>query len=110
MAALLQNPNMFNDSALLSNAPIPINSTLNTTNGIFKFSYDTPSNLSAGINGSRRYFKDGRDFIYKKQDVNIEIDADIEIIVQEFCDICTDRSNLSDFHVFTYVLPVNNVF
>jgi hypothetical protein len=107
MPGLFENPNLFNDSALLNNAPIPINSTLNTTAGIFKFSYDTPSNLSAKINGTRRYFKDGRNFIYRKQ--GVEIDADIEIIVQEFCDICTDRSNRSDFHVFTYVSSVSMV-
>lgn len=104
MPGLFQNTNLFNDSALLSNAPIPINSTLNTTAGIFQFSYDTPSNLSAQINGTRRYFKDGRNFIYRKQ--GVEIEADIEIIVQEFCDLCTDRSNRSDFHVFTYVSSV----
>jgi hypothetical protein len=110
MSALLQNPNFSNDSALLSSAPIPINSTLNTTEGVFKFSYDVPSNLSAKINGSRRYFKDGRDFIYKKEDINIEVDANIEIIVQEFCDLCNDRSNRSDFHVFTYVLSTQDSF
>lgn len=100
--ALLENPNFLNDSQLLKNAPVPINETMNTTAGIFKFSYDTPANLSYGINGTRHYFKGGRDFVYRKE---VEIDADIEIniIVQEFCDVCNDRSNRSDFHVYTYV-------
>jgi hypothetical protein len=99
---LLENPNLYNASQLLKNAPVPINETMNTTAGIFKFSYDTPANLTYGLNGTRHYFKDGRDFVYRKE---IEIDADIEvnIIVQEFCDVCNDRSNRSDFHVFTYV-------
>jgi hypothetical protein len=99
---LLENANFLNDSQLLQNAPVPINETMNTTAGIFKFSYDTPANLSYGLNGTRHYFKGGRDFIYRKE---VEIDADIEVnlIVQEFCDICNDRSNRSDFHVFTYV-------
>jgi hypothetical protein len=99
---LLENPNLYNASQLLQNAPVPINETMNTTAGIFKFSYDTPANLTYGLNGTRHYFKDGRDFVYRKE---IEIDADIEvnIIVQEFCDVCNDRSNRSDFHIFTYV-------
>jgi len=76
---------------------------MNTTDGIFKFSYDTPANLSTRFgNGTRHNFRGGRNFVYTPQ---IEVDANIEIniIVQEFCDICTDRSNTSDFHLFTIV-------
>ena len=100
---LLADSNLLNDTTLLKKLPVPINSTMNTTDGIFKFSYDTPANLSAGFrNGTRHDFRGGRNFIYTPE---IEIDANIEIniIVQEFCDICTDRSNTSDFQLFTIV-------
>jgi hypothetical protein len=86
-------------------APIPIRPTLNTTFGLFKLTYDSPANLSARLNGSKHDFKDGRDFIYTPVDIEIDADIEVNIIVQEFCDICTDRSNHSDFHIYTIVFP-----
>jgi hypothetical protein len=85
------------------NAPVPLKTNLNTTYGNFTFAYDTSANLTSTKGGKYHNYTDGRDFHYRQVGVEIDTDIEINIIVQEFCDICTDRSNLSDFHVVTLV-------
>jgi len=98
-------PNMTNTTHDLEIAPVPLLDTLNTTEGVFKFAFDKASNLSSKFNGTFRNFTHGLDFVYKpvQLDIDIEADIEIEIIVQEFCDVCTDRNDPSDFHVDTIV-------
>ena len=96
-------PNMTNTTHDLEIAPVPLLDTLNTTEGVFKFAFDKASNLSSRFNGTFRNFTHGLDFVYKPVQVDIDIDIEIEIIVQEFCDVCTDRNDPSDFHVDTIV-------
>lgn len=98
-------PNMTNTTHDLEIAPVPLLDTLNTTEGVFKFAFDKASNLSSRFNGTFRNFTHGLDFVYKpvQLDIDIETDIEIEIIVQEFCDVCTDRNDHSDFHVDTIV-------
>ena len=110
MPALLSDPNLLNSSALLQSEPIPLNTTLNTTDGIYKFAYDTPANGSLTRGGKFRNFTDGRNFHYRKAGVEIDADIEINIVVQAFCDVCTDRSNRSDFHVVTFVLSSQGLF
>jgi len=104
-ARFSQPINMTNTTQNLDNAPVPLLDTLNTTEGVFKFAFDKASNLSSKFNGTFRNFTHGLDFVYKpvELDIDIEADIEIEIIVQELCDVCTDRNDRSDFHVDTIV-------
>lgn len=105
-SVLMSDPyNSTNTTQLLDDAPCPLNDTLKTPQGLFKFAFDKPSNLSTKFNGTFHNFTDGRDFVYKpvQLDIDIEADIEVEIIVQELCDVCTDRGDPSDFHVDTIV-------
>jgi hypothetical protein len=95
--------NSTNTTQVLRDAPFPLNDTMRTPDGIFKYALDRPARLSQNVNGTRHNFTDGRDFIYKPIDVELDAQIEVNIIVQEFCDICTDRSDRNDFHVFTIV-------
>jgi hypothetical protein len=102
--AFMSDPfNSTNATQDLKDAPCPLNDTMKTPQGLFKFAFDKPSNLSTRRNGTWHNFTDGRDFVYKPVQLDIEADIEIEIIVQEFCDVCTDRNDPSDFHVDTIV-------
>jgi hypothetical protein len=91
----------------IADLPRPLNDTIRSNLGLFRFNHSAPLNHSDfQPNGTFRNFTDGREFIFTPVEIDIEIEEDIEvnIIVQEFCEACTDRSDPNDFHVVTTVI------
>jgi hypothetical protein len=92
----------------IADLPRPLNDTIRSNLGLFRFNHSAPLNHSDLIqpNGTCRNFTDGREFIFTPVEIDIEIEEDIEvnIIVQEFCEACTDRSDPNDFHVISTVI------
>jgi hypothetical protein len=84
----------------IADLPRPLNDTIRSNLGLFRFNHS-----DFQPNGTFRNFTDGREFIFTPVEIDIEIEEDIEvnIIVQEFCEACTDRSDPNDFHVITTV-------
>lgn len=91
----------------IADLPRPLNDTIRSNIGLFRFNHSAPLNNSNLVqtNGTFRNFTDGREFIFTpvEIDIDIEIDVEVNIIVQEFCEICTDRSDTDDFFVVTKV-------
>jgi hypothetical protein len=92
----------------IADLPCPLNDTLRTNLGLFRFNHSAPLNNSHFIdaNGTYHNFTDGREFIFTPVEIDIDIETDVEvnIIVQEFCEVCTDRSDTNDFFVVTTVV------
>jgi hypothetical protein len=103
----MDDTHFLNSTELLLHAPIPLKPTLNMTSGNFTFAYDTPANMSDPLRGVKFHnFTDGRDFHYRPDDIEIDADIEINIIIEESCEICTDRSDLADYQVVTFVCVI----
>jgi hypothetical protein len=100
----MDDSHLLNATELLLHAPIPLKPTLNMTSGNFTFAYDTPANMSDPPRGVKFHnFTDGRDFHYRPDDIEIDADIEINIVIEESCEICTDRSDLADYQIVTFV-------
>ena len=87
------------NTSYVADLPRPLNHTVRTNLGLFLFNHSAPLNNShlTQVNGTYRHFTNGREFIFTP------VDIEVNTIVQEFCEICPDRSDKDDSFLVTTV-------